>query len=105
MMVGPLQAAPIGDWVNGDWNSAIFDAVPGIIGDGVFAVLIVGVLVLGYYVAGDSSIAGPTVLAMLLASFAVPILPGTYLSYFTAIVALGFTVAIYTTYRRFVLEP
>lgn len=103
-MMGPLQAAPIEDWVNGNWNSAIFDAVPGIVGEGVFAVLIVGVLVLGYYIAGDSSIAGPTVLAMLLASFAVPILPGTYLNYFTAIVALGLTVAVYTSYRRFVLE-
>lgn len=100
----PLQAAPISDWVNGDWNSAIFDAVPGLVGDGVFAVLIVGVLVLGYYVAGDSSIAGPTVLTMLLASFAVPLLPGNYIGYMNAIVAIGFTVAVYTTYRRFVLS-
>lgn len=102
--MNPLQAAPVSDWINGDWNSAIFDPVPDLVGDGIFGVLIVGVLVLGYYVAGDSSIAGPTVLSMLLASFAIPLLPGTYLGYFNAIVAIGFTVAVYTSYRRFVLS-
>lgn len=96
-----LQAAPIQDWLDGDWNSAIFDPVPNLIGEGLWAVLIVGVLVVAYYVAGDSSIAAPTVLSMLIAAMAIPLLPGTYLGYFNALVIIGFTVALYTTYRRF----
>jgi hypothetical protein len=96
-----LQAAPISDWLNGNWNDAIFDPVPDLIGEGLWGVLIVGVLVVAFYVAGDSSIAAPTVLSMLIAAIAIPLLPGTYLGYFNALVIIGFTVAVYTTYRRF----
>lgn len=99
-----LQAAPIEDWANGDWHSAIFDPVPGLIGEGLYAVFVVGVLVLAFYVAGDSSIAGPTVLSMLLASLAIPLLPGMYASWLNAVVIIGMTVAVYSVYRRYTLS-
>jgi len=98
-----LQAAPIDDWASGDWHSALFDPVPGLIGEGLFAVFVVGVLVLSFYVAGDSSIAAPTVLGMLLAALALPLLPGMYASWLQAIVIIGMTVAVWRIIRQWVV--
>jgi len=98
-----LQAAPIEDWLNGDWNDAIFEPVPGLIGEPLFGLLVVGTVILAFYVAGDTDLAGPTVVAMLMAALAIPLLSGTAIQWFNAVVIIGFTVAVYRAYRRFAI--
>jgi len=66
--------------------------------------LLAGVLLVSLYVAGDGTVAVPSVVTILLGSSLIPLLPAQYVTLAYTVVVVGITVAVFAAYQRFVLQ-
>lgn len=72
-----LQACEPSEFLS-DAMGCTFGPVTGLIGEGMFGLMLSGVLLLAFYIAGNRGLAGPSVLLILISGMAIPILPGSY---------------------------
>jgi hypothetical protein len=99
----PLQACGIDGWIAGNWMSCIFDPIVGQISSGLFALLVVGTVLGAFYLA-DGGIAAPSTALILIAGFAIPLLPGAYQSVAYTIALLGLAGAVLAIAKSWVLR-
>jgi hypothetical protein len=98
----PLQV-DLGQFGSGDWQGGIFDAIVALVGEGVFAVLIGGAVIVAFYFAGDQELATPFVATTILGALMFPILPGNFQGIAWAVVFIGLTGGFFAVMRRYVL--
>ncbi|WP_138798002.1 hypothetical protein [Halostella sp. PRR32] len=69
------QSEPMRKLVEGDWFDLLFDSVVQSLGEGTFAMFVVGIIVIPIYSrTGDASL--PAILLTLFAGTLIPMLPG-----------------------------
>jgi hypothetical protein len=94
-----------GQGTEGDLTTCVTD---GLFGAGpspaVIGLLLAGVLLVSLYVAGDGTVAVPSVVTILLGSSLIPLLPAQYVTLAYTVVVVGITVAVFAAYQRFVLQ-
>jgi hypothetical protein len=74
-------------------------------GPGLLGVMTGGVLFLTLYIAGNGSMATPTVAVILVGSALVPMVPGQYQQMAIAIVVIGLAAALWQILQQWVLSP
>ena len=98
--------APIGDYADGGLLDAVInDVVAASGGEAMFAVLIIGLVNLCYWVAGGRDLALPAVFTIATAFMAFPLLPGRFLSIARALIVLGVASLLLELARRYVMDP
>lgn len=82
---------------------ALDDLVAATGGEALFSVLVGGLVLLCFYIAGRGSTAVPTVMTLLLGSLMIPLLPGEYADMAYAVVALGIAFGAMAVAKRYML--
>jgi hypothetical protein len=108
-MIGKITAAtgyaPLEKWATGEWFDAIFNPITGVIGDGLFGLLVgIGVLT-AFYVAGRGDLAAPTIFVMMFAPVFIGVIPAHLHGMVYALALVGIVAALLTFARQYVLEP
>jgi hypothetical protein len=98
----PLEGYDSG---GGMLDAALGDLVASLGGEALFAVLLVGLLNLAYWLAGGRDLAVPAVFSILTGFIAFPMLPGQYIGLARAIIVLGGASMLLELARRYVLDP
>lgn len=100
-----MQVCSPDGWINGNWMSCMFDPITGLIGEGLFALLLVGCVVGAFWLANpERSPAAPAIALMLLSGLAMPLLPGQYSGIAFTVMFLGLAAGIMSVAGRWVLE-
>lgn len=92
-------------WVQGDWHTCLFDPTVSLIGEGTFGVLVAAGVWTALYLAGNGSPTTPTVVMILLATIAFPVIPAAYSGVAWSILLVGAAAALLQTMQKYVLEP
>jgi hypothetical protein len=100
-----LQACGIDKWIAGDWHNCIFSPVVGLVGEGIFGVLIGASLWIALYFAGGGSTTTPTVVTILLATIMFPVLPASYYGIAWSMLLVGAAAAILQSMQKYALSP
>jgi hypothetical protein len=100
-----LQACRTDKWLTGDWHSCVFNPVPGLVGEGIFGLLIGGALYIALYFAGDGDATTATVVTILIASLLFPVLPSAYVGIAWSALLVGGAAALLQTLQKYVLSP
>lgn len=104
-MTTPLNESSVSCFaqgVEGDMTQCVMDGLfaagpaPGLVG-----LVMVGVLMGSLYIAGNGDLVVPAIVAILLGSVMVPILPPQFQIYAYTVVVIGGTVAVFAAYTRF----
>lgn len=98
-----LQACEISQWTSGEWMSCIFDPVTGLIGNGLFGILTAGTILASFWVAGNRSLAAPSVAMIIMSGLAVPILPASYQGIAWTVAFIGVAAGVFDLLRRWML--
>jgi hypothetical protein len=93
------------DWLTGDWHACFIDPMTGIVGVGLFGLLVGGALWTSLYFAGGGSTATPTAVCILVGSALFPILPGGMVGVATGAITIGVAAAFFQVLQKYVLNP
>jgi hypothetical protein len=105
-MIRPiLQFCDMDRWLNGEAHACVFDPAVGLIGEGIFGILIGGGLYLALYFAGGGRATTPTVVTVLLAALLFPVLPGAYVGIAWSMLLVGAAAALLQTFQKYILSP
>lgn len=99
------MSCDIAQWINGNWHTCLFDPVVSLIGEGLFGLLIAAGIWTALYLAGSGSPATPTVVMILLATVAFPVLPTAYSGIAWTILLVGAAAGIMQVMQKYVLSP
>lgn len=99
-----LAAAPLEDWLKGNWRSAALDPITGLIGDGLFAMFLGGSILLSFYLAGRGDLVAPVSVLMIFSFLLVPALPASMAGIAYSIALVGLAGGMLAVGRRYVLE-
>jgi hypothetical protein len=100
-----LQACTVNEWLAADVHRCVFTPVTGLIGEGVFGLLVGSVLYLALYIAGNGDMTVPTVVCILVATLAFPILPNQFNPIAWSVLLVGAAAAVLQVLQRYVLDP
>lgn len=100
--VGPV--CPISDWTAGSWMDCIFDPVTVLLGTGLYGILTSGVILAAFWLAGNRSVAAPSVAMILISGVAIPILPGGYQGIAWTVAFIGASGGAYSVIRGYMLR-
>ena len=90
---------------NGDlWACFVADLGAAAGGELNFGLLVGGVLMLVFYIAGDGDIATPAILMILLSGIITPVLPGGLRQMAIGLMLMGIVVGGFAVARRYVLQ-
>jgi len=104
-MMGLLQTGGISCYQSGSmWSCVAQDLASAAGGEVTFGLLVGGVLLLAFYIAGDGEIATPSVLAILLVGILLPVLPGSVRQMATGLMLMGVVGGLFALARRYVLQ-
>jgi len=92
-------------WISGEWHSCLFDPVTSLIGEGTFGLIVAAGLWTALYLAGNGSPTTPTVVMILLATIAFPVIPAAYSGIAWSILLIGAAAAIMQAMQKYVLSP
>lgn len=95
----------ISGWINGNWHTCLFDPVVSLVGEGTFGLLIASGLWVALFLAGGGSATTPTVVMILLATIAFPVIPAAYSGIAWAILLVGAAAAVMQTMQKYVISP
>ena len=86
----------------GDLTQCVLD---GMFGAGpspaLVGLLVSGTLIVSLYIAGDGTVAVPSVVTILFGSVLIPLLPPQYVTLAYTVTVIGITVAVFAAYQRF----
>lgn len=92
-------------WITGDWFACMFDPVTATTGETGFGLLVGATLIMALYLAGDGSMATPSVAIILFAGVMVPVLPGAYVGVAQGVAIIGVFAALLAVGQKYVLSP
>jgi len=95
----------IDKWLSGTWHSCIFDPVTGLVGEGVFGLVIGSAIWAAMYFGGGGNPTTPTVVVILFATLLFPILPEAYLGIAWTILLVGGVGVAIQGLQKYVLSP
>lgn len=67
----------------------------------LMGLIMAGTLLTSLYIAGDGTVAVPSIVTILLGALMVPVLPAQYVGFAYTVVVLGIVVAIFAVWTRF----
>jgi hypothetical protein len=105
-MTSPLQLGPacgIDRWTAGEWMSCIFDPVTALLGSGLYGLLTSGAILMAFWLAGNRSLAAPSVAMILISGLAIPILPGGYQGVAWTVAFVGVAGGVFSVIRSYML--
>lgn len=100
-----MSICSIDRWIQGDWHTCMFDPITGLVGEGTFGVLVAGALWAALYLGGNGSPTTPTVVMILLATIAFPVIPAAYNGIAWSILLIGGVAALVQVMQKYVLDP
>lgn len=104
----PLQfdpdSGPLGPWFEGNWQKAIFGPPTDLLGEPLLGAFFAVPILVGFYFAGDGSLAAPSVLTILLGAFLLPVLPGNLAGLAYGVAFIGTAAALTAVGLRWFVE-
>lgn len=88
---------------NDKYACAVDGVLAALGGEGFAAVLTAAVVFLGFWAAGQRSVAAPSVALILLGGVLIPMMPGQFAGYAISVVTLGIVAALLSIARRYFL--
>jgi len=105
MMPVPLQSIADSCYFNGNAFVCLLDQLTAAVGGpGFLGVIIGGVIFTALYIAGNGSMATPTVAVILVGTALVPMVPGQYQQIAMAVVTIGVAAAVWQILQQYVLS-
>lgn len=97
--------APKNWWIEGEFFKALFKPIVTLLGEPTVGVLISGVVLMSFYVAGRGNLAAPSVLLILMAPIALGFLPAWATGVAWTVGFVGLVSGLMSLARRYVMQP
>lgn len=98
------DSGPLGPWFNGSWQEAMFEPTTSLVGEPLLGAFFAVPILVGFYFAGDGSLAAPSVLTILLGAFMLPVFPGNLAGLAYGVAFIGTVAALAAIGRGWLIE-